>query len=211
MKTSTGQDDKYLGGICFITDNTDCSMDWVEMTQEVLDAGVKWVQYRDKQSDRLCLFETASELRRLTREAGAFFIMNDFPDIAAAVDADGVHLGQEDIPIAEARKVLGSGKMIGISTHNIDEAIEAEKDGADYIGFGPIFPTSTKDAGEPRGTDLLSRVREQVKIPVVAIGGITAGELPKVLMAGAQAVAVASAILQGEIRKNVREFISVLK
>jgi thiamine-phosphate pyrophosphorylase len=211
MKTATGEEGRYLGGICFITDMTACNLDWMGMTREVLDAGVRWVQYRDKQSDRRCLFDTASELRRLTRKAGACFIMNDFPDIAAAVDADGVHLGQEDMPIAEARKVLGAGKMIGVSTHNMDEAVEAEREGADYIGFGPIFHTSTKDAGEPRGTDLLSLVRKKVGIPVVAIGGITADELPKVMSAGAQAVAVASAILQGEIRRNVKEFISVLK
>ncbi len=200
----------YLGGICFITDRKSCGMDWLVMTSEVLQAGVKWVQYRDKESDRCCLFETAVELRELTRKAGAFFIMNDHPDIAAAVDADGVHLGQDDMPVAEARKVLGSEKVIGISTHSIAEAVEAERGGADYIGFGPVFSTSTKDAGKAIGTDMLARVRSEVNIPVVAIGGITAGELPRVVSAGAQAVAVASGILQGEIMDNVKRFISVL-
>jgi len=200
----------YLGGICFITDRKSCGMDWLVMTSEVLQAGVKWVQYRDKESDRCCLFETAVELRELTRKSGAFFIMNDHPDIAAAVDADGVHLGQDDMPVAEARKVLGSEKVIGISTHSIAEAVEAERGGADYIGFGPVFSTSTKDAGKAIGTDMLARVRSEVNIPVVAIGGITAGELPRVVSAGAQAVAVASGILQGEIMDNVKRFISVL-
>lgn len=200
----------YLGGICFITDRKSCDMDWLVMTSEVLRAGVKWVQYRDKESDRCCLFETAVELRELTRKSGAFFIMNDHPDIAAAVDADGVHLGQDDMPVAEARKVLGSEKVIGISTHSIAEAVEAERDGADYVGFGPVFSTGTKDAGKPIGTDMLARVRSEVNIPVVAIGGITAGELPRVVSAGAQAVAVASGILQGEIMDNVKRFISVL-
>lgn len=200
----------YLGGICFITDRKSCGMDWLVMTSEVLRAGVKWVQYRDKESDRCCLFETAVELRELTRKSGAFFIMNDHPDIAAAVDADGVHLGQDDMPVAEARKVLGSEKVIGISTHSIAEAVEAERDGADYVGFGPVFSTGTKDAGKPIGTDMLARVRSEVNIPVVAIGGITAGELPRVVSAGAQAVAVASGILQGEVMDNVKRFISVL-
>ena len=200
----------YLGGICFITDRKSSDMDWLVMTKEVLRAGVKWVQYRDKESDRCCLFETAVELRELTRKSGAFFIMNDHPDIAAAVDADGVHLGQDDMPVAEARKVLGSEKVIGISTHSIAEAVEAERDGADYVGFGPVFSTGTKDAGKPIGTDMLARVRSEVNIPVVAIGGITAGELPRVVSAGAQAVAVASGILQGEIMDNVKRFISVL-
>ncbi len=200
----------YFGGICFITDRKSCDMDWLFMTREVLQAGVKWVQYRDKESDRCILFETAVELRDITRKAGACFIMNDHPDIAAAVDADGVHLGQDDMPVAEARRVLGSGKVIGISTHSIEEAIEAERNGADYIGFGPIFSTMTKDSGMPIGTDMLARVRSEVNIPVVAIGGITAGELPSVVKAGVQAVAVASGILQGEIRDNVKRFISVL-
>ncbi|MCK4911670.1 MAG: thiamine phosphate synthase [Thermodesulfovibrionales bacterium] len=201
----------YFGGICFITDRNSCDLDWVEMTREVLSAGVKWVQYRDKESDRYGLFETATKLRELTREAGAFFIMNDHPDIAAAVGADGVHLGQDDMPMQEARKVIGSGKVIGISTHTIDQAVAAERAGADYIGFGPVFITSTKDAGEPTGTDMLKRVRSSVSIPVVAIGGITAGELPDVVSAGAQAVAVASGILKGEIRDNVRKYISVMQ
>ena len=200
----------YLGGICFITDRKSSDMDWLVMTSEVLRAGVKWVQYRDKESDRCCLFETAVELRELTRKSGAFFIMNDHPDIAAAVDADGVHLGQDDMPVAEARKVLGSKKVIGVSTHSIAEAVKAERDGADYVGFGPVFSTGTKDAGKAIGTDMLARVRSEVNIPVVAIGGITAGELPRVVSAGAQAVAVASGILQGEIMDNVKRFISVL-
>ena len=200
----------YLGGICFITDRRSCGLDWVDMTKEVLDAGVKWVQYRDKESDRYTLFETATRLRELTRQAGACFVMNDYPDIAAAVEADGVHLGQEDMPLAEARRVLGKGKVIGISTHSIEEALEAERAGADYIGFGPIFTTDTKDAGSPRGTDLLVLVRQKVSIPVVAIGGITPDGLPIVMKAGAQAVAVASAILSGEIVSNVARFRSAL-
>ena len=200
----------YFGGICFITDRNSCDLGLVEMTSEVLKAGVKWVQYRDKESDRYCLFETATKLRVLTREAGAFFIMNDHPDIAAAVGADGVHLGQDDMPMQEARKVMGSGMVIGISTHTIDQAVAAERAGADYIGFGPVFNTSTKDAGEAMGTDMLKRVRSSVSIPVVAIGGITAGELPDVVSAGAQAVAVASGILKGRIQDNVRKYISVL-
>lgn len=200
----------YLGGICFITDRRSCGLDWVDMTKEVLDAGVKWVQYRDKESDRYTLFETATRLRELTRQAGACFVMNDYPDIAAAVGADGVHLGQEDMPLAEARRVLGKGKVIGISTHSIEEALEAERAGADYIGFGPIFTTDTKDAGSPKGTDLLVLVRQKVSIPVVAIGGITPDGLPIVMKAGAQAVAVASAILSGEIVSNVAKFRSAL-
>jgi thiamine-phosphate pyrophosphorylase len=199
----------YLGGICFITDRNSCDLDWVDMTKVVLSAGVKWVQYRDKESDRCCLFETATELRELTLNSEAFFIMNDHPDIAAAVGADGVHLGQDDMPVAEARKVLGDGKVIGVSTHTIKEAMAAQKDGADYIGFGPVFSTRTKDAGAPIGTEMIAEVRRNVDIPVVAIGGITPKELSGLVDAGAQAVAVASGILKGEIRDNIRKYISV--
>lgn len=202
-------DGMYLGGVCFITDRQSCSLDWLEMTREVLNAGVKWIQYRDKDSDRCSLFETAMKLREITLKADACFIMNDHPDIAAAVDADGVHLGQDDMPVAEARRVMGIGKVIGISTHTLEQAVEAERQGADYIGFGPVFDTSTKDAGVSVGTGMLSRVRSEVNIPVVAIGGISARDLPGIASAGIQAVAVASGILQGEIRDNVRKYISV--
>lgn len=198
----------YLGGICFITDRNACDLDWVEMTREVLKAGVKWVQYRDKESDRCCLFETAMELRKLTRKSGAFFIMNDHVDIAIAVGADGVHLGQDDMPLEEARRVMGSDKVIGISTHNVEQAVEAECSGADYIGFGPVFNTETKDAGEPVGTEQLKSVRSQINIPVVAIGGITDRDIPGIVSAGVQAVAVASGILKGEICDNVKKYIA---
>jgi len=122
-------------------------------------------------------------------------IINDRLDICLAINADGVHLGQEDLPINVARKLLGDRKVIGISTHDAEQARVAEEEGADYVGFGPLFPTITKQTGyTPRGLDQLREVRSRVKIPIVAIGGITSALAPAALRAGANAVAMISEI-----------------
>jgi thiamine-phosphate pyrophosphorylase len=126
-------------------------------------AGVKLVQLRAKEQSSGEFFALAKEARRVTREAGATFIVNDRADIALACNADGVHLGQEDLPLAAARKILGKDKIIGISTHGLEQAREAESAGADYIGFGPIFGSATKDTGySPRGLDMLREIRRTV-------------------------------------------------
>lgn len=200
----------YLGGLCFITDRESSHITCVEMSSLALNAGVRWVQYRDKKSARHRLYCNALTIRRLTRQAGACFIMNDHPDIAVAAEADGVHLGQDDMPIADARKVVGAEMIIGISTHNIQEALQAEAEGADYIGFGPMYHTSTKDAGSPRGLEMLDMVRKSVKIPVVAIGGIDADAVSSVISAGANAVAVAGGILRGDMSVNTKAFVNKL-
>ncbi|MDP2168049.1 MAG: thiamine phosphate synthase [Thermodesulfovibrionales bacterium] len=197
----------FPSGLCFITDINSSPLTCLEMTLIALRAGVRWVQYRQKDKSRRQLYEEALGLRRLTADFGAVFIVNDYADIAAAVDADGVHLGQDDLPIAEARKVMGGDRIIGISTHSIKEAVEAESAGADYIGFGPVFPTLTKDAGEPKGVKSLREIKQAVRIPVVAIGGISLKNLPSVISAGADSVAVASAILKGDIEENAGEFL----
>lgn len=199
----------YLNGLCFITDRKFCSLTLEEMASSVLNAGVKWIQYREKDKSRREIYEEALRLRKLTEKFRATFIVNDYADIAMAVDADGVHLGQDDLPIKEARKILGK-KIIGISTHNADEAVLAEKQGADYIGFGPIFWTKTKDAGIPKNSDAISEIKKMVKIPVVAIGGINLDNLGSVVDAGADAVAVALGILCGNISDNARNFIKIL-
>jgi thiamine-phosphate pyrophosphorylase len=194
--------DMYLGGICLVTDRKSCNLTAVEMAQIVLMAGIKWIQYRDKERSRLCFYRTALELRRLTRDFGAHLIINDYADIAAAIDADGVHLGQGDLPVKEARRVVGSNKKIGISTRSLIEAQWAEAEGADYIGFGPVMTTNTKDAGPPKGLGMLAEISSKVKIPVVAIGGVNLDNLNSMLSSGAQAVAVANCILSGDISYN---------
>jgi len=201
----------YLGGLCFITDRKACKLSCEEMTLKVLRAGVKWVQYRDKDKSRREVYEESGILRKLTKDFNAAFIVNDYVDIDLAVDADGVHLGQDDLPIREARKIMGRNKIIGISTHSLNQAEEAEKEGADYIGFGPVFHTVTKDAGIPKGTDMLKEIKRHVQIPVVAIGGINLKNIRLVLDTGVDAVAVASAILKGDILKNTRRFMDIIK
>lgn len=201
----------YFGGLCFITDHNTGGLSFLDMTQAVLRAGVGWVQYRDKNASRRKVYEEAIKLKDLAGKHNAVFIVNDYSDIALAVDADGVHLGQDDLPVKEARKILGKGKIIGVSTHCIEQALEAEQAGADYIGFGPVFHTSTKDVGSPRGTALLGEIKNKVSIPVVAIGGINLENLNSVLETGVDAVAVASAILKGDIEENAGRFMEIIK
>lgn len=200
----------YLGGLCFITDRKACKLSCEEMTLQALKAGVRWVQYREKKRSRREIYEESVMLRRLTEDFKAVFIVNDHPDIALSVDANGVHLGQDDLPVKEARKIMGKDKIIGISTHSIEEAMDAEKDGADYIGFGPVFHTSTKDAGTPKGLDMLVEIKQKVHIPVVAIGGINLENIRLVLDTGVDAVAVASAILSGNIEHNTMIFLEII-
>jgi thiamine-phosphate diphosphorylase len=121
-----------------------------------------------------------------------------------------VHLGQDDLPVKEARKILGKDRIIGISTHTLEQAREADRDGADYIGFGPVFHTTTKDAGDPKGVEMLREIKMQVRIPVVAIGGITLENIRPVLEAGADAVAVSSALLKGDIEENIERFLEII-
>jgi thiamine-phosphate pyrophosphorylase len=200
----------YHNGICLITDRGSCSVPVYEATFSVLKAGITFVQYRRKEGTRREFYEEALKFRKLTRYFGATLIINDFADIALAVDADGVHLGQEDLPLKEARKIMGK-KIIGISTHDLAQAKEAEAGGADYIGFGPIFHTATKDAGRPRGTEGLTVIRQHVSIPVVAIGGINIHNIASVMLAGADAVAMASALCRGNVAANAERFVDFLK
>jgi thiamine-phosphate pyrophosphorylase len=200
---------KRLNGVCLITDRDSCPLTCEEMVRMALMAGVRWVQYRDKDRDRLCFYRTALKLRRITRDFDACFIVNDHADIAQAVDADGVHLGQDDLPVAAARKILGPDRIVGISTHSLDEALAAEGEGADYVGYGPIYETSTKpDADTPKGPDEAARIAKSLRIPVVAIGGITAEALPTLMKRGVSGVAVASGILKGHLMGNVARFLS---
>jgi thiamine-phosphate pyrophosphorylase len=199
----------YLKGLCFITDKAS-GLSFEDMTIKVLRRGVRWVQYRDKVRSIREIYEEAIRLRKSTKDYNSMFIVNDYTDIAYCVNADGVHLGQNDLPLKEARRIIGKKKIIGISTHDLEQAIEAERDGADYIGFGPVFQTMTKDAGKPKGTDMLREVKTKVKIPVVAIGGINLENIMSVLNTGVDAVAVASAILTGDIEENVRQFMDFL-
>jgi thiamine-phosphate pyrophosphorylase len=175
-----------------------------------LAAGVMFFQYRSKNGARKNIYETALILSRVAENAKACFMVNDHADIAAAVDADGVHLGQDDLPIEFARKLLGNAKLIGISTHSLEQARAAEAAGADYIGFGPVFKTSTKDAGRTQGIRNLTIIKNSVAIPVIAIGGINQANVQFVAQAGADGAAVISGVLAApDIRSAAEQFVGI--
>jgi thiamine-phosphate pyrophosphorylase len=196
---------KKYTNICFITSDGLSQDKLIETVTLILNSGIKWIQYRDKQGTRKDIYYNAARLREVTTAFDAFLTINDYPDIALAVDADSVHLGQEDLPLKEAKKIMGE-KIIGISTHDLNQALQAEKDGADYIGFGPVFHTTTKDAGEPRGMNLLRDVVSSVKIPVIAIGGINIHNVRAVFEQGCYGVAVSSGLLGNDIAHTARIF-----
>lgn len=167
-----------------------------EVVTAALAGGVTAVQLRGKEMSTRELVAVGERLREITRRAGALFLVNDRLDVALAVEADGVHLGQDDLPLDRARRLAGRRFIIGISAENPREAQEAEAGGADYIGAGTVFPTGTKpDAGRPIGLDGLAAIVAAVKIPVVAIGGINAANAAAVLKTGATGIAVVSAIV----------------
>jgi thiamine-phosphate diphosphorylase len=179
--------------------------------KQALDAGVRFFQYRDKTGTRKSIYETSLLLSRIARDAQACFIVNDHADIAVAADADGVHLGQDDLPIEYARKLVGKDRSIGISTHSLEQARAAEREGADYIGFGPLFPTATKDAGQAQGIHTLSVIRQAVSVPIIAIGGITHDRIREVIVNGANGVAVISAILAApDIRQAAEQMVRII-
>ena len=164
-----------------------------------LRGGVTVVQYREKAGSTRDMVAEAREIRLRCADAGVPFIVNDRLDIALAVDADGVHVGQEDLPAATARQLIGPGRILGVSAGSIGEAQRAEADGADYLGASPVFDTPTKpDAPPAVGLEGLRRMAAAVRIPVVGIGGMNAGNAAAIISAGAAGVAVVSAIVSAE-------------
>lgn len=164
------------------------------------------VQYRNKNAETREMYEEAVRPREICRSAP--FLINDRIDIALAVDADGVHLGQSDMPYRAARKMLGPEKIIGITVHNLAEAVEAQRSGADYLGVSPIFQTATKsDAGKPSGIALIEEIRSRVDIPLIAIGGIDLANAPEVVSAGADGLCAISAVVAKEdVGKEIKRF-----
>ncbi len=172
----------------------------LQIAEGAIRGGADAIQLRDKEASGGRLFGVALGLRRLTREAKIPFIVNDRLDVAMAVDADGVHVGQDDLPASVARRILGPGKILGVSAETVEEALAAQKDGADYLGVGPVFEArGTKaDAGAPLGLELIARIRKWCSLPIVAIGGINVENARSVREAGADAVAVVSAIASAD-------------
>ncbi|MGL4868507.1 MAG: thiamine phosphate synthase [Cetobacterium sp.] len=187
-------------GVYAITDSElSKGYDFKEYCEELLKGGAKIIQYREKSRDMKKLLNEARILRELTLKYRAIFIVNDHLDIAILSDADGIHVGQDDLPIHEIKRVLGDDKIIGISTHNLEEAKLAESNGADYIGVGPIFETSTKkDAGNALTLKLLEEINENISIGYTAIGGIKESNLEEVLCTGAHSVCLISELILSE-------------
>jgi thiamine-phosphate pyrophosphorylase len=167
-----------------------------EITRQLVAGGVDLIQLRAKKSS----LEEITELGRLMREiipaTGPLFILNDHPQLVPVISADGIHVGQDDLSVAEARAQAGAEILVGKSTHSLDQAIAAEREGPDYIGVGPIFATPTKPDYIPVGPALIEQVRHEVRIPQFCIGGINERTLPEVLAAGARRVVIVSDLLK---------------
>ena len=185
--------------------------DMVELARDVLRGGAGVIQLRDKVHDKGDLLPIARSIRALCDEHGALLIVNDHADLAAACNAHGLHLGQHDLPIEEARAVLHAHQVIGSSNALLEEALESEKGGADYAAVGAIFPTSSKERTRPAGLETLRRVKERISIPVVAIGGINKDNVAQVVGAGADAVCVITAVLGApDPEEAVRQLIAAM-
>lgn len=169
------------------------SQNHIELAQQACRARPRILQYRDKTSSRKEMLGIAQRIRQITFESNTLFIVNDYIDVALLAEADGVHLGQDDIPIHEARKITPPGFIIGRSTHSFQQAVEAEKQGADYIGSGPVFATPTKETYIPIGIDCVKEVQKTVKIPVVAIGGLTLDNIAQLYDVGVRNFAMVRA------------------
>jgi thiamine-phosphate pyrophosphorylase len=204
-----------------ITDRQWSNCTHEEIVRMLLDGGASLIQLRDKEASGRELLDQAIACLKLTREAGATLIINDRVDVALTAGADGVHLGQDDLSVDEAREILGEDKIIGVSTHSIDQFRAALETSANYIALGPVFPTLTKENSAPVvGLELVREARKLTDRPLVAIGGINLGRAPEVIEAGADCVAVISALYplpekvdlgsKPEITMAVRRFLEIL-
>lgn len=188
-------------------------LSFTDLAAQLCAGGARLLQLRVKDLPSREFLSLAHAVRTICREAGCRLIINDRADIALAVEADGVHVGQEDLPLEAARRVLGPDKVIGVSTHDPAQALAAARGGADYIGFGPLFGTNTKATGyTARGLDQLREIRALVRLPIVAIGGISTERAPATLAAGANAVAMISdLVLADDVTDKVRGTLEKLK
>jgi thiamine-phosphate pyrophosphorylase len=181
----------------------------VELTEALLAAGVRLIQLRDKQAASVELYDVARIVGELVRRARGTFIVNDRADIAKAVDADGVHVGQDDLPVESARAILGPDKIIGYSTHYLEQVLEADRSTADYIAFGPVYATASKLNPDPVvGPEGVRAARRATSKPLVAIGGITLENARAVIEAGADSVAVIRGLVGApHVRRRAEELL----
>lgn len=198
-----------MAGLYVILDRQSLTgRDELEVSRQIIDGGARVIQLRDKQSKKGDLLLVAQKLKELCSQAGVLFMINDHLDLALAVDADGLHIGQEDLPLHVVRRELPIDKIVGCSVTTPVQATKAQDEGADYIGVGSIFPTTTKKEATVVGVDIVKELKRTISTPVVAIGGIDESNIGEVVVAGADAVAVVSAVLgdkdvKGAVRKLV--------
>jgi len=195
-----------MKGFYFITDAGLSRRGNISDVRNALAAKIEVVQYREKKLYTKEMHEEALALKNLCRNIT--FLVNDRVDIALAVNADGVHLGQGDLPYQLARKLLGKKRIIGLTVHNIREAEEAQKLGADYVGVSPVFSTRTKkDAGRASGVALIKKIRKRIPLPIVAIGGINLSNAPEVIHAGADCLCAISAVVtKPDVKSEIEKF-----
>jgi thiamine-phosphate pyrophosphorylase len=180
--------------------------------EQALKADCRIIQYREKCKSTKEMIEEGKCLKSICKNR-AILLVNDRVDVALAIDADGVHIGQDDMPFMIAREQLGEGKIIGVTVHNVEEALSAERAGADYFGLSPIFETGTKkDAGKACGLSMITEVRKRTKLPIVAIGGIIRGNVEDVIRAGADAAVAISAVVNSEdVYRETEMFIEIIR
>ena len=203
---------KRLTGLYVIIDTAMLKgRNYVEVTKQIIRGGVKIIQLRDKEHNKNELLAIASEIRKICAEHNVLFIMNDHIDIALAIGVGGLHVGSDDLPVEVARRLLPIDKILGCSARSVDEAARAVAEGADYIGVGAMYQTGTKEKAEVVGPGRLQEIRKAVDLPLVAIGGINKENVNRIIEAGADSVAVISAVLGAEdIEKATRELVAII-
>lgn len=212
MTRIDSEDMRRLLKLYFIMGSVNCRLSPEDTLTAAADGGITLFQFREKGPSALkgaARLQLGGQLREICRNSGIPFIVNDDLELAAALDADGIHVGQDDLPARLIREQLGEHKIIGVSAHNLTEARQAIADGADYLGVGPVYPTASKDDAQAvRGTTVIEELRQSgLAIPVVGIGGITLENAPPVIRAGADGLSIISAIARAEdIRETTRRF-----
>ncbi len=194
-----------------VTDSNLTKNGIISDVETAIRAGCKLVQYRERNKSTSDMVNEALKLKQIC-SGKAIFLVNNRIDVALAVDADGVHIGQNDMDFQIVRKLLGKDKIIGLTVHNLEEALEAQSLGLDYIGLAPIFETNTKrDAHKPIGIDMVERIRKEVNLPMVAVGGINKANVKDVIRAGADsAVSIESVLITDDIYSEIRDFIRII-
>ncbi len=201
--------EKLTGLYVVVDPEFTCGRSEIEIARQAIRGGARIIQLRDKKREHGELLPIALQLRQLCTQEGALFIINDYLDLVLAVDADGLHVGQSDLPLPVARRLLPNDKLLGGSTHSVEQAVKAQAEGADYIGVGAIYSTASKDVITLVGPDMIRQVKQKVSIPVVAIGGIKAENIAEVMAARPQMVAVITAVVAAEnVEAAARELVT---